>query len=984
MAEVRYLDFDLLIERSSEKSYRVRVLSSPAGQATGEMILPFSDIELENFLLRVGRTRRGVRRLESPEMEAAKVFGGKLFKSVFGGDMMSCLRSSMDEAKKQNRGLRIRLRMNEAPELVNLPWEYLYNPSLNRFLSLSISTPLVRYLELPERIAPLAVSLPLRVLAIVSSPSDYPSLDVEQEWKNLKSALGGLEERGILVLDRLESASPVALQYSLRRSEHHIFHFIGHGGFNEQAQDGILLFEDDNGLGRPLSGQYLGTILHDESTLRLAVLNACEGARSGSTDPFAGVAQSLVQQGLPAVIAMQFEVTDQAAITFAREFYTAIAEGYPVDAALAEARKAIFSMGNDIEWGTPVLYMRAPNGQIFDVSKKPSGAQAEVAVPAGPPPGIPRRAARESSAELEQRYIDGLSAYWLQDWAKAWELFHQVVEIDPEYEDAASRLETARQQLTLAALYADAERAIQSADWKEALEALEQITSQEPGYKDAAGRLEQIKEQAQLADLYTQTQQLCQSGHWKAALTVFEQIHALQPDYPDPDGLEASAQREVARIEQEAQLQGLYRQALKAMDGGRWEEAQGLLTQIQQVQEDYNDTPGLLQRVQTEIQALTSQRERQELVQAAYQEAGELLRASQWHKALKAVETVRKLDPHFVDTQGIAAAAREQIEQEQTAAQTKAALPTQGTEAASASAAIPAAPSARKVRSRWAMFAAGGAALFVVVVIVLLRVTAPALPGVETIPVAELQPTIPWLPPAVTVFDTYTETTNYRVQSIYLNPDISPLDDVRVRRALAYAIDRKKLVDNLGSRLSGATPATTLLHPQVLGRDLYGQVGLAYDPEKARTLMAEAGYPDGKGFPQLTFKSNQSDVNIQLLQLLPDVWRQELGIDVKVSLVINFDDYRDGIKNNPPAMFRIGWRAEDRDPNLDFFKSGDENNFLNYSDPEFEQKLTQADANAGQPEIRQKYYIEAERILTERDVIVIPLYYETQVDKTER
>ncbi|UCH58684.1 MAG: CHAT domain-containing protein, partial [Anaerolineales bacterium] len=191
-------------------------------------------------------------------------------------------------------------------------------------------------------------------------------LDVEREWNNLKAALAELEARGSLVLDHLDTASPTELQYRLRRNEYHVFHFIGHGGFNEQAQDGILLFEDENQRGHPLSGQYLGTLLHDENTLRLAVLNACEGGRSGVSDPFAGVAQSLVQQGLPAVIAMQFEVTDEAAITFAREFYTAIADGYPVDAALSEARKAIFSLGNDIEWGTPVLYMRAPDGRIFD------------------------------------------------------------------------------------------------------------------------------------------------------------------------------------------------------------------------------------------------------------------------------------------------------------------------------------------------------------------------------------------------------------------------------------------------------------------------------------------------------------------------------------------------------------------------------------------------------------------------------------------
>jgi hypothetical protein len=94
----------------------------------------------------------------------------------------------------------------------------------------------------------------------------------------------------------------------------------------------------------------------------MAILNACEGARTSRSDPFAGVAQSLVQQGIPAVVAMQYEITDEAAITFSRELYGAIVDGYPIDAAVAEARKAIFAKGNDVEWGTPVLYLCSPDG----------------------------------------------------------------------------------------------------------------------------------------------------------------------------------------------------------------------------------------------------------------------------------------------------------------------------------------------------------------------------------------------------------------------------------------------------------------------------------------------------------------------------------------------------------------------------------------------------------------------------------------------
>src|SRR5947207_8443598 len=118
MESMRYLDFDLHIERATH-DYLVQV-NSPAGQATHTFSLPFSDLELENFLLRLGHTRRGVRRTDSPEVEAAKSFGSRLFTTVFGDEVRSCLRGSLDEASRQNAGLRIRLRLNNTPELADL------------------------------------------------------------------------------------------------------------------------------------------------------------------------------------------------------------------------------------------------------------------------------------------------------------------------------------------------------------------------------------------------------------------------------------------------------------------------------------------------------------------------------------------------------------------------------------------------------------------------------------------------------------------------------------------------------------------------------------------------------------------------------------------------------------------------------------------------------------------------------------------------
>jgi hypothetical protein len=144
-------------------------------------------------------------------------------------------------------------------------------------------------------------------------------------------------------------------------------------------------------------------LLHDHESLRLAILNACEGARTSRLDPFAGTAQTLVQQGIPAVIAMQFEITDDVAGTFAHEFYGAVADGYPIDAAVTEARKAIFASGHDVEWGTPVLYLRAPDGRIFDVSRAVRPETADKPANTGRPPA-------RSKAQVAAAAPSGLAA----------------------------------------------------------------------------------------------------------------------------------------------------------------------------------------------------------------------------------------------------------------------------------------------------------------------------------------------------------------------------------------------------------------------------------------------------------------------------------------------------------------------------------------------------------------------------------------------
>lgn len=384
-----YVNFDLELLRT-ETGYRAKVIDSPAGQASHEFALPFSTVEIENLILRMGIVREPMRGTGSPRMEAARTFGDQLFQTVFGGDVRVCLLDSLVHSKQNGCGLRLRLRMGDASELIDLPWEFLYDTTAGRFLTLSMATPIVRFIEMPGRLLPLAVAFPLHVLAVIAGPTDYPALDVETEWGKVQKALGPLVDQGTVQLHRLADPSLAGLQKYLRRVDVHVLHFVGHGDFDSASSTGTLIFADEHGRGRPVGGQELGTLLYDEKSIRLAVLNACEGARTSRSDPFAGVAQSLVQQGIPAVIAMQFQISDPAAIELSSSFYAALADGYPVDAALGEARKALFAHQNSTEWGTPVLYLRAADGAIFDMQQMNRASNTSVAAIPATPPSVDR------------------------------------------------------------------------------------------------------------------------------------------------------------------------------------------------------------------------------------------------------------------------------------------------------------------------------------------------------------------------------------------------------------------------------------------------------------------------------------------------------------------------------------------------------------------------------------------------------------------
>jgi hypothetical protein len=401
----RYLNFDLLLEQVGDGRYRARVTQFPLdGTPRVQFQLPFDAQTLEILLLKLDPGRSGTRRVgATSHQQAAMDFGGLLFEAVFTGEVALAWQRSLDKVRAVDaEGLRLRLLLDDAPAIAGLPWELLYDARTNSFLAQSERTPVVRFLDLPHVPRPIAVDGPLRVLVVISSPIDLVELDVEAEWRRIGGALEPQVKAGLVALDRLPSATVPSLGAWLRRHQTHVVHFVGHGDFDDRLGEGVLYFQDEHGRGTQVTSSVLGPYLRDHDALRLVVLNACRSARSDGIDPFGGMAQGLVQQDATAVVAMQFPISDRAAVRFTGEFYGALVDGLPVDQAVSSARKSLMAEYSD-EWSTPVLYMRSPDGNIFEnlhalESTGPQAALTETVHPT--PPRLPPATAALGAAPV--------------------------------------------------------------------------------------------------------------------------------------------------------------------------------------------------------------------------------------------------------------------------------------------------------------------------------------------------------------------------------------------------------------------------------------------------------------------------------------------------------------------------------------------------------------------------------------------------------
>ena len=386
MATYVYDDFRVTLAPLADGTYEARAVDETGAEHVGVFRIPLAEDELEQAVLEVARGRSRAAATATRDVGAAgppafdaETIGGGLADALLAGDLEVAYGQARQRAAAAGRGLRLTLSLGAAPQLLSVPWEFLYRRP--RFFANQRQTPLVRHLEharpagaavhRPDRARPRRRRQPAAISARSTSP---PSGSVSSRRSPRSPPSAGSQ------LDWLEPATPRSLRQALRDGSYHILHYVGHSDFTADG-DGVLFLEDADGTSAEVDSTELANLLADQTSLRLVVLNSCEGARTTLTDPYAGVATTLVQLGVPAVVAMQFEISDAAAILFAEELYVnLIGRQDPIDAAVAEARKAIYiEQGDGTEWATPVLFMGDVDVELFRLRDRRGAAAAAAA-----------------------------------------------------------------------------------------------------------------------------------------------------------------------------------------------------------------------------------------------------------------------------------------------------------------------------------------------------------------------------------------------------------------------------------------------------------------------------------------------------------------------------------------------------------------------------------------------------------------------------
>ncbi|MFE4106677.1 CHAT domain-containing protein [Almyronema epifaneia] len=349
----KYVDFDLYIDANGRA-----VATSSEGEAEAyiEPQQP-SSIRLSWQLIE----RRQI------DSDLLKEVGRTLYDWLFPNAIHTHLQQTEAAARQDQAKLRLRMRI-EPSNIASLPLEFIYRSMGGYFLATNPNTVFSRYLNLPlppERVS--RRSNPLHVLAIIADPTDQVRLDPD-EWETiLKESLDTQLSANRMTLQTVKRATRKEIRQALLSQKPDIIQFVGHGIY-QNSKGYLALVDEKTDKTWLVDDERFANIFNGyDDHLGLICMATCESAQSNDPQGFSGIAQQLVQRGTPSVVAMQYKVYIKTAKVFLEEFYTCVAAHKPIDWAVQSARNAIsleFGLDNR-EFATPVLYMRAKDGNVF-------------------------------------------------------------------------------------------------------------------------------------------------------------------------------------------------------------------------------------------------------------------------------------------------------------------------------------------------------------------------------------------------------------------------------------------------------------------------------------------------------------------------------------------------------------------------------------------------------------------------------------------
>lgn len=207
------------------------------------------------------------------------------------------------------------------------------------------------------------------------------------------------------------------------------------------------------------------------------------------------------------------------------------------------------------------------------------------------------------------------------------------------------------------------------------------------------------------------------------------------------------------------------------------------------------------------------------------------------------------------------------------------------------------------------------------------------------------------------------------------NTKRKPFDDIRVRRAFSMAIDRKKLVEDVIK--GGKLPANAMTPPDTAGYTPEASIG--FNPEEARKLLAEAGYPDGRGFPHVELLYNTHENHQKIAVAIQQFWKQYLNVDVAPTNE-EWKVYLEDRENLNYDIARAAWIGDYVDPNtfLELFITESGNNHTGWSNREYDRLIQESNVTLDRKK-RMALFQKAEHILIDESPIA-PIYFYTSVN----